>query len=494
MVRLSKYVSKHLSTTKDYNFVSLTGGKFKLTNSKKFINRFTKNFCKLHSGNPEPLVFRPSENAPLFYLDIDLRSDSEIVIPATVYVEVAYELLVILKEVLNTNDFWRVILSKRQGSYYKGTLKEPKHCGGFHLIIPNLHVSVEKLREFRKTALKDTYWFSLFDKYNIINDLEGALDQRVLDRKCGLILIGLNKPQNKLNTPSSPHEIFFINRWKTIWQEDQHILEYGWMFHTKENNDIFKKALHLMYDWVFNFDYTKSCSPFKGQEINEKKPVSIPESSHDIAFDLEYFLTVLKDRSWDGLESEWKQLVTFCRISGLKHDYVCSRLNQYFKPSDLAENDRLWKSTAEDDAVGIGSVKRILIFFNVQYDEAKMFPGRKYRFHNEHRIFHTPNRVWKMYEIEEFFQDVYSYTWGEGSTKFIYEEEYWKTFGLKRYKNIGTVITDEMPFSKPKTDIRLMVVQSLEEQTELMEKMINKKIDKSESDDQMKLALKKKEE
>jgi hypothetical protein len=193
------------------------------------------------------------------------------------------------------------------------------------------------------------------------------------------------------------------------------------------------------------------------------------------------------------MHEDWKRLVIFCRISGLDKNYVLPTLNAYFSPSDARENERVWNSYTGENDVTEGSIIKILRKLNVAYDKDTLFPCKKYRFHNEHRIFYTPDRVWKMYEIEEFFKDVYSYVWGGGVTRFIYEEEHWKQFGLTRYKTIRTVICDNMPFSQPKTDVLVKVMPGIEIMVKALAKMIAKKIDKSGSEAQIKVRLEFKE-
>ena len=178
---------------------------------------------------------------------------------------------------------------------------------------------------------------------------------------------------------------------------------------------------------------------------------------------------------------------------------MCKQLNQFFKPSKQNENALLWEKFDDDTkACSKGTTNFILRGLGItEYDRGKLFPEKRYRFHNDAiGIFlaeKNMGRVWKMYEIEEFFRDVYSYSWGNGSTKFIYEERFTKQFGLTRYRTIGTVITSEMPFSKPKTDIQVKVYPGLDEQLTFVRKLINKKLDKSEGDDKIKAQVKFKE-
>ena len=181
-LRIEKYLSKrrvpHVlkhETQPFYNFQALVGGKYNLTNAEQFINLYAKAVPKLQQKGSPTLVFRPSKNCPLFYLDIDLRSDREINVPPEVFVKITQELLTILKQVLGTNDVWKVVLTKRVASYFKGG-NVKKHCGGFHILIPDLFVSVEQLQQFKTAALNDLYWHTLLDGYGITNPPGGGTE------------------------------------------------------------------------------------------------------------------------------------------------------------------------------------------------------------------------------------------------------------------------------------------------------------------------------
>jgi hypothetical protein len=400
-------------------------------------------------------------------MDLDFRSKEQISIPGTVCVEVCHQLLLLLKKVVPPTDtVWDVVMTRRTGSYWKKSLK--RFAGGFHIHVPNLVVDTERLQRFRETALQDLYWMSLLDGFGIDPTPEDILDGAVLNRRNGLLFVGQNKPGLR----ASPHGIFFMGQWRTSWFHDPSgilgLQPYGWEFQNKTCHQRFKTLLHKMYDWIFEFDHAP------------KKPVVSPPAPNgpvvtecgEVEFDLPYFLKICKGCSWDHMHEEWKQVVMFCRIHLHKHrDRVLQQLNAYFKPTDLAENRRVWDSYQGEKGVNEGSIITTLRKLNVAFDKGLLFPGRKYRFHNEHRMFYT-KRVWRMFEIEEFFRDVYSTTWGGGATKFIYEEEFTKIFGLQRFKNIGTVITEEMPFSRPKTDVLVNVLPGIEDQIKCIHKML----------------------
>ena len=233
MSKLVKYVNRHRQGGV-YNFQSLCGGKFMFKNVKTFVNLFTKEFPKLNFNNGVSLVFRPPKDCPCpFYLDLDLRGDTPIRIPETVLVNIAEELLILLKNSLPPSDkVWHVVLTKRIASYYKrGTVQ--KFCSGFHILIPNLILGVPAMMAFRKEALDDLDWFDMLQGYGITNPPDDILDIRVMRRQNGLVICGCNKPRKKEYDPSSPHYIFYINGWNVGWSEPIQIRTYGWMFENK---------------------------------------------------------------------------------------------------------------------------------------------------------------------------------------------------------------------------------------------------------------------
>ena len=96
-----KYVTQHRTPheSKDYNFQSLSGGKFKLTDPGKFFTLLL-NYKELKQSNAFPLVFRgPRKTSSPFYLDIDLRLDTDERISDSVFFDMAQEFLTHLKKV-----------------------------------------------------------------------------------------------------------------------------------------------------------------------------------------------------------------------------------------------------------------------------------------------------------------------------------------------------------------------------------------------------------
>ena len=252
------WVQKHRqpgSEKHDYNFMSLSGGKYKITDLEKFIHLLNRHYVKLRQKDAFPLVFRgPRQASTPCYLDIDLLLKTDVSIPTSIYIQIVHEFLVHLKAVTGSNDVWKVILSRRTGSYCadgKG------FKNGFHLMLPNLFVTPDVMIEFRKAALADNYWLTLLSEFPIINSKEDILDAAITTRRNGLIVLGMNKWLLKKNTPCSAHYICYADTWRTSWFGDETPLPFGWQFQSKKHNDEYKQILKMTYSWVFKHDYTK---------------------------------------------------------------------------------------------------------------------------------------------------------------------------------------------------------------------------------------------
>jgi len=401
-------------------------------------------------------------------------------IPTSVFIELAHQFLLHLKIVTNTNDVWKVIISRRTGSYTKG---KKGLSNGFHMLIPELLVTPAVMTSFRDAVLADGYWFDLLKEFHVSNTPEEIIDKSVTSRRNGLILIGLNKPLTEGNSPCSAHYICYYDQWRNVWHGDVKPLPFGWQFESKKRNGEYKQLIEMCYRWVADHDYSKAEVP---------APVSAPASpvapveSHG-KFNLPYFLEVLGNR--DLGNEKWKQVVSFCRGVGVDKNIVCKLLNEHCKPPDLSENARLLRhyESSGPSQVGKGSIVRMLRNFELDFDDLKLFPRKVWRFHNQCQMFYTPGKVWKRSEIHDFFNDVYSTTWGDGQTQFIYREERQRQLGAEYYTSVRTVISG-MPFSTRETDITLLLEPDKPTAAQLrgaMNKIVEQKIPRSNQELQM---------
>jgi len=469
---------QHHSEKEKYNFVCLRGGKFNITDSTTFFKLF-KDYVKLSQTNAFPLVFRgPREKLTPFYLDVDLELEEDVSIPTGVFIEMTHQFLVILKEVLQTNEVWKVVISRRTGSYWKDNLRCFKN--GFHVLIQNLRVTPNVMTRFRTALLADGYWYTLLREFKIRNKPESVIDVAITTRRNGLLLLGLNKLLHKKNGPCSAHYVCYFDTWRTIWFGNMEPLSFGWQFENKNKNEEYKEILEMAYGWVFGHDYTKTEVP---------APVSAPISpistvSTEGSFNLPYFLQLLGNNTLP--HTEWKQLVAFCKGHGLNKTETCKLLNDHCSPKDLHENERMFQHAEATGPclVGKGSIVRMLRNFQVDFDSSKLFPGEIYKYHNESRMFDSPGKVWKRAEIQTFFSQVYAYTWGGGATEFIYKEKRQRRFGNDYYTTVNTIITG-MPFSTRETD-KLILIEPTEAQLRsALAKVAKQKIPRSNQELQL---------
>ena len=461
---------KHHSEKEKYNFVSLRGGKFNISDSDTFFKLFCRDYVKLSQTNAFPLVFRgPREKLTPFYLDVDLELEEDVSIPTGVFIEMTHQFLLILKEVLQTNEVWKVIISRRTGSYWKDNLRCFKN--GFHVLIPNLRVTPDVMTRFRTALLADGYWYTLLREFKIRNKPESVIDVAITARRNGLLLLGLNKLLEKKNGPCSAHYVCYFDTWRSIWFGDTEPRSFGWQFENKTKNEDYKEILKMAYGWVFGHDYSKTEVP---------APVSAPISpvspvSTEGTFNLPYFLQLLGNNTLP--HTEWKQLVAFCKGHGLNKTETCKLLNDHCSPKDLHENERMFEHAEATGPclVGKGSIVRMLRSFQVDFDNSKLFPGEIYKYHNQSEMFLTERKVWTYEEIYAYFNSVYGYTFGEGKTTFLYRERRDKWFGKVLRKIIVFVATKHMPFGDASSDIEIECEPALKSWRGALKKIIKKK-------------------
>ena len=451
-----------------YNFLSIRGGKFHLADFDTFFKLLNRDYVKLSQTNAFPLVFRGPRHTPSpFYLDVDLLLKDDVSIPTSVFIELAHQFLLHLKIVTNTNDIWKVIISRRTGSYTKG---KKGLSNGFHMLIPDLLVTPAVMTCFRDAVLADGYWFDLLKEFHVSNSPEEIIDKSVTTRRNGLILIGLNKPLTEGNSPCSAHYICYYDQWRNVWYGDMEPLPFGWQFENKKRNGEYKQLIEMCYRWVADHDYSKAEVP---------APVSAPASpvapveSHG-KFNLPYFLEILGNNELP--HTEWKQLIAFCKGQGLSKDFTCRVVNEHCMPQDPLENTRMFEHAESTGPcqVGKGSIVRMLRNFELDFDDLKLFPRKVWKYHSDSVMFREHGKVWKRSDIQNYFEDVYSYTWGNGLTEFIYKEQRTRRLGNESYTSCDTVITG-LPFSKTETDIRLLVEPSHEQLRNSVKRVVKQK-------------------
>jgi hypothetical protein len=89
-------------------------------------------------------------------------------------------------------------------------------------------------------------------------------------------------------------------------------------------------------------------------------------------------------------------------------------------------------------------------------------------------------KVWYWEQLVDFFSQVYSFTWGDGKTEFVYREQRTKRFGRKFYTTESVVITPEMPFSSAKTDKLIGMYPTISDLRDALEKVTKTKVSRKE--------------
>ena len=74
-------------------------------------------------------------------------------------------------------------------------------------------------------------------------------------------------------------------------------------------------------------------------------------------------------------------------------------LNNFFNPPDRLENGRVWNSYNGTKSVTNASLIDILKSLEIEYDSEKLFPVRKYQFHNQHLDFLKKQKVKSIYSL-----------------------------------------------------------------------------------------------
>ena len=473
MKRFEDFVKQHGVKQKNdvYNFVQTRKnayyyGKYNL--KKSFLPKYLKSYTKFGKKFP-CLVWKVADRDKfMFYLDFDFESTERIEATSKEFVAIADNVLLTLavpdKELF-------VILTKRVSCYKKDKV----YKNGFHLYIPNLQVDRKFMRDFKNKFAGQLEGF--IKKHNITNNYNDIVDDVAIKRSNGLYMIGTNKPEFS----PSPHFIFFASKNRNFcWagDTDDSIQQFGWEF-DKEKHTIFKKLMHLIYDQVFEQDFSRGRSGVKAVvEPKMVAPVPIPVKpvkNEKGRFDLSYFLDCCAGNASKFNRDQWKRLVFFCRIQGLDKDRVCEQLNTFFTPPDLRENESLWDSYRNEKDINCGTVVFFLQYYATkEWDTTRLFPDSHFKYHNESNMFLDCKKTWRLDEVHKYFNEVYAYTFGQGRTMFLYREQRLKRFG-KEYRNVVTFVhTKNLPFDST-GDILIKLEPTIEELQDALKSFCEKK-------------------
>ena len=239
-------------TNTDFNFVSLQGGKYKLTRNwfKKVYLQLKDKFKDGESGS---LVFKvtPAKSYPLF-IDIDVRLKQ---LPTDVDIGKCYQGLIsmilgIFSAHFGGDNFAEVIATRRPEIYKK----EDFFRAGFHLYIIGQY-SLETSQKLREHVLKDLdirgYFDEIFGKHNMDlkhNTSDHIYDSALSDRRNGCLLIGSNKP----GYTCGAHFVFLHGLWRNGWNDGPAQWEApGWYLKNDEIREKYNKALIRLYSFIW---------------------------------------------------------------------------------------------------------------------------------------------------------------------------------------------------------------------------------------------------
>ena len=367
------------------NFVSLGGGKYDIRDGKRFLKLLVKETCKCNLPALTPVL---KSNTPL-HIDLDLRIKKTTTCPRihdSVFMECAQQLLMILSSVIGNRKL-KVVLTRRSGAYRKN-LGEDIFASGFHIYISNVTLTNSQRVEFRTKCLADSFWYDVLvdglgEGQQLVNPPEDVLDEAV-GKTSSLIVIGCNKPN--LRNKVSAHYIFYFDEWRNAWFGDyDKPLPFGWQFKSKNTLAEYTNCLRRIYKWIFKpTPTTDATDATPTTDVTPTKPECVPlQNKTNSMFNLEYFLEKCDSAKEDFTHSEWKQLVFYCRSSGMEERFVCERLNSFFKPKDRRENTRLWNAWKGVENITAGSIVRMISKYCSEWDTDTLFPVQQFLLYNE---------------------------------------------------------------------------------------------------------------
>ena len=189
VVKFNNYISKY-RVAKNYNFLDLGGGKYNF--KKDFVDLYINTYFKFQKERHPCLAFKVlNPNDFMFYLDFDFRSNGPMDIASDELVKIAEDVLYCLNEVKGCcGERLDIILTRRISTYKKkGVLKN-----GFHMYIPNLRTSKSEMAQVKNLLINKGLGrlLQFVKKHNITNSLNDIVDDGIVKRKNGLILIGIN--------------------------------------------------------------------------------------------------------------------------------------------------------------------------------------------------------------------------------------------------------------------------------------------------------------
>jgi hypothetical protein len=463
----------------DYNFISLQGGKYKLTRNwfKKVYLQFKDKF---ENGSSGSLVFSPRpQDSPLF-IDIDLRLK---LLPTGVDVVACYRGLIemilgIFSEHFGGDDFVRVIATRRPEIYQKKNIFR----GGFHLYVFGSYSlkTSQKLREHVLSSVDVRGHFEqIFGKDNMDleqNASEDIYDIALSDRRNGCLLIGSNKP----NISARPHFVFLHGRWRNGWEDEPETYEDPvWHLRDENKREEYNNALIELYSFIWE----KSHTPVVSQE-DEKVPEIEEVCDTPSKFNLKAFLEATK--GYIPPNPEYAQLCPYFASQGLEPKATCDICNKYWGYNNRETERYMQKAIDNNDFRVTARTIRTYVATHCAKNVDKQAIMREIfgedveveeMFFNELEKFEiSKGKSWDLYEVTQTLKNVFSWVWGKSVGSFVYKEWYLHThFKGEPFKQTNVCVVNEAPFKKAKNDMKVLINPTVDKLLELIEKWIKPK-------------------
>ena len=423
-------------------------------------------------------VFRPPKTFnQQFNLDVDFKTKEEVTLDLETIALFTKLVAEKIKSEVPLSEVFFLIVQKETG-YWDTFNKNDVFKSGFHLYFPRTRISLSTSRRLRTYCIEHVREF--FGCINYTNLDSDCIDSRIPNRQNGLMMLGDFKPQNRHKC--NPTGVKARNGGRYCVKSSGSLTKGGFHIDIIEKNHFLKNILSYfgtMYDFVFEgpdkgFGEQPKPKP-KPKPKKEKKgePSKAPPSKNfeEPAFCLKSFLEATI--GWVPDEKTYVQICMFCANQKLDPS-VCQTMCNEAWGYDSNETRNLIR-TYNGQKVNRATIVYILSEHATKpWDERIIFPGPCYKFHNQARMFNE-KRVWNIREVERFFTDVYSITWGGGDTEFIYKEKVYKMIGDEYYMCINTVMSGAIPFSGAKCDKKIMVTPPLLDLKTVLEKLASKK-------------------
>jgi len=430
MDAITRFLNPH-STLGEWNLVSISGGKWNIPYDKR---KTLWSLCVKHcpSFTLEShlrLVYKPQKAGyqPLNF-DIDIKT-ADIVKP---FPELLLQFAQRVAKDLQCSFY---IVSKDTG-YFKDTNKYGKaYCTGGHVYLTDITLSLSDAKAYRKTALG--YIPDIFRSLKPLNSTDDILDKCIPIRSNGLMMVGMYK---------SPLE---GGQYKVRYKGN----ELG--YHKIDKLD--EEGYEELYGYTFQRPSKQTPIPKGGSKISTLAKCD--------KFDLTKFLEALT--GYSPGDDDYRMLCMYFASTSIDPAVIGKLCNEVWNDTNkypISETENFVRNYRGKTSVGRGAAQKVLKKNATRsYNLKDIFLEHIYEYHNESIMFEDRSKSWNINEVNKYISDVYSYTWGGGSTTFIYKEKRKKRFGTKYFTTVETVITNCMPFCKLETNKLILIEPTRED-------------------------------